>query len=65
MKTRTFVLSGDAVDDFDLVMAISEAAAKFGCSFEGQENGDKIEQASLFDEALRHIATTASTYLTA
>lgn len=65
MKTRTFVLSGDAVDDFDLVMAIQEAAAKYGCSFEGQESGDKIESASLFEEALRSISSTANAYLTA
>ena len=65
MKTRTFVLSGDSVDDFDVVMAIQEAAAKFGCSFEGQESGDKIESAALFEEALRSIASTANTYLNA
>lgn len=55
MKTRTFVLSGDQVDDFDLVMAISEAAAKFSCSFEGQEAGDKIERCIELEDYQRRV----------
>lgn len=50
MKTRTFVLSGDSVDDFDLVLAIQEAATKQGCSFEGDVCGDKIERCVELEE---------------